>query len=198
MSKNQLLTDYFDRIGKSYTKGALARLVKDFECRRLESLISGMYFPKVLDLGCGNAYFLQQHLLNKKISRAVCVDLSIEMLTSIPSANVTKIAIAIENLDLQEKFDLLLALGVIEFSNNPLGIFRAAFRHAERNSLLIILYPKKSWAGSVYRLFHRSHSISVQLFHVNELIELGKQAGWTLSDQHNIHLYAGLIFFRKI
>jgi len=104
--------------------------------RIISSLISGLEYSSVLDIGCGNGSFLKFIGTNRKkpVSKLAGVDLSEKALAmskeTVPNGSFS--ALNIENGHLDDTFDLILCNDVLEHLNNDDQALRNIRQMAKR------------------------------------------------------------------
>ena len=165
---------YFNEVAGNYndksSKGIWALL------RRLESVavmkamdpFQGM---TCVELGCG-AGFYANRLASYNPSLLVAVDISENMLGELNDSRVKKVRADIENIKFKMVFDRVLCAGAIEFLSDINNFLSNLKKLLSISGKAVLLIPKNGMSGRFYKAFHRSHSVQVSLYAIDELKNL--------------------------
>lgn len=105
---------------------------------------------KILDLACGNATDIihLNKLYGKSIEKWVGVDLGKKTIEQLNEKNMPKCSFVqgdVENINLNEKFDIVLSLEVAEHLENFPGHLESIKKHMKQNSVLILSTPNRKY-----------------------------------------------------
>lgn len=103
--------------------------------RLIQKYIKTPYTPRVLDLGCGPAYFARFYQYT-----------GIDPNTNIDAHNIIKARI--EDVELTDKYDVILALDVLEHLEDDRIILRYLNENLKDNGIAIITVPAHPWLFS--------------------------------------------------
>ena len=168
---------YFEEVSGKY-KGRSSRGIWAY-LRKLESVavmeaIDPFEGMACLDLGCGTGFYTSRLALsNPKI--LVAVDISQNMLYELGESNIKRVSADIENIKFKIGFDRILCAGAIEFLPNIEGFLANLKDLLNETGTVVLLLPKKGIFGSIYRAYHLSHGISVDLYELSKLESLLKE-----------------------
>lgn len=171
---------YFDKVSTGYARASERLLWK--KIRTNEAAAVADMLPRIgpataaLDLGSGSGYYTNL-LHSHRIMHITCIDFSEKMLSQIENPAFVKIVADIEDYRSNEKFDVVLCAGALEFTNFPQKVFANVSTMLKPGGSFILLCPSKNLAGRIYRLYHKSHSVAVRLYDREELAELATEAG---------------------
>jgi SAM-dependent methyltransferase len=187
---------YFDSVAEGYaqrSEGGLWKFLRRKEIGAVVELLAGHSLGDLLELGSGSGYY--SHQLNfgsdtTRASRVVCVDFSSKMLEKIKIPGCEKIEADIQYYQSQDTFDTILCVGVLEFLPQPQMIFANVAKMLRPNGQCVILVPRVSMAGSIYRLFHRRHGIKITLFNPVHVEEWAMRAGLTIMGERQVPLFS--------
>lgn len=174
---------YFDRASSGYTRASNRLYWKKIRTNEADA-ISKM-LPKIsstttaLDLGSGSGYYADL-MYSRRIMQITCIDFSEKMLGQIANPAFIKIKANIEDFCSNEKFDVVLCAGALEFSKSPEKVFANVLSMLKPGGCFILLCPSKCFLGRIYQLYHRSHSVAVRLFDLDELSALASVANFKL------------------
>lgn len=179
---NQVL-EHFNLASKKYVSASnkgLWKIVRNRETSAIQKLVLPVDSKATaLDLGCGAGYYstILKKLGFKKIT---CVDFSPEMLAQISSSDFIKIESNIETFKSDEKYDLILCAGALEFVDNPNQVFQNVKKMLNPGGAFVILVPNENLFSIFYKLYHRKHRIDVKIHSVDTLNQLAETSGLKL------------------
>ncbi len=130
---------------------------------------------RVLDVGCGAGFTLQW--LRERRARAVGVDLSPRMARTCSQAGHVVCVQDMEALGFRAAFDWVLCVGSLEFARRPQRAVESFARCLRPGGSMVLLFPRRGLLGTLYRLYHRSHGVPVQLFTAETITRLFVAAG---------------------
>ena len=167
----------YDQWAESYD--SVVNPTRDLDQKAMQSMLAGLSFDKVLELGCGTGK--NTAWLASKASSVTAVDLSSEMLArakqKIKSSNVNFVKADL-NQDwdfLTEKFDLVTFNLVLEHIASLKPVFEKAAAALNTNGCLFIceLHPFKQYAGSKARFEKENETIVVDCYnhHLTDYLE---------------------------
>ena len=115
--------------------------------------------PKVLEVGCGNGFFLKALLDSKFTKNIFGVEPSSKMVLEADSSlrNKIKISIFKSNMFAKESFDLILCFHTLDHMYDPNEFIRNSYSMLKRNGYVIIVV-------------HDTEGLSVKLFGENSAI----------------------------
>ena len=134
---------------------------------------------KCIDLGCGAGYYTRL-LLEYSPSLIVGVDRSISMLSNLKHEKLMKTQADIQNVAFQKPFDRVLCAGALEFLEELDPFLSNAKSILAADGVMAILLPKRGLVGYMYKLFHWSHSVPIQLFSYRKLVKKLDKWGFKL------------------
>jgi predicted TPR repeat methyltransferase len=151
---------------------------------------------KIIDLGCGSGFYL--HKLRELGSlELIGVDQSEAMLKEVKSAGFQTICSNMEEPIHIQGADLVLCAGALEFSKHPEQVFSRVSGMLKDSGSFVLLYPDKSFAGNLYRMFHRRHGLMVNIFSDADIQKLGHSAGFQIIKSVSGGPLARVVLFRK-
>lgn len=146
-------------------RAAVLELAEDFSGARL------------LELGCGAGYYTRLFLA-AGAAHVTAVDISASMIEALPEENITGVVSDAALVDIKETFDFLVSAGMLEFVPDPVATMTNARRHAREGARMVVLMPRNTLGGFGYKLFHRSHGLSIRLFSQTDARALFEETGW--------------------
>jgi 2-polyprenyl-3-methyl-5-hydroxy-6-metoxy-1,4-benzoquinol methylase len=175
-----LIAEYFSSVAPRYE--ALGRTwpwssIRKHEARAVRRALGDIHGSNALDLGCGSGYYTRI-LLEMGARHVTAVDLSGAMLRNLPMTEVTPVQASADAFSSDITFDVICSAGLIEFIENPSSLLENARRLVSTNGRLVLLGPRRSILGAVYRRFHRHHNIKISLFTERELRRLAAETDW--------------------
>lgn len=163
---------FFDGVASNYDKiisyGILSR-IKQKERDVVIKLLNPNPGEKILDAGCGTGIYSE--IIKNHDSIVLGVDISDRMVEKSKKRGVKSLVGNISNVRLGMKFDKILCIGVLEFSNEPNKIIENLKYHLKSNGFIVFLVPRKTIFGYLYRLYHLLHGINIRLFSLEKIRE---------------------------
>lgn len=188
-----MTADYFDRRAATYhrdaERGAWA-WQRTREARAVLALAGSPAGRSVLDLGCGAGYYARLAAA-RGASAVTAVDRSAAMAAQVPPPVEAVVADA-ARVRLGRRFDIVLALGLLEFVDDPAAVTANAAAHLATGGRLIVLVPPDNLAGHLYRLFHNGHGLAVRLFSPPSVEEMARSCGLTVSGRRMVAPYSAV------
>jgi 2-polyprenyl-3-methyl-5-hydroxy-6-metoxy-1,4-benzoquinol methylase len=150
-----------------------------FTRRKERKSVLRMLSPKsgdlILDAGCGSGFY---SIPMKELGANVLgIDVSAGMAAAARACGVDAIAADLASMSLRAKFDKILCAGVLEFCEDPMGIVENLCSHLKEDGHLVLLAPKRSPLGILYKLYHLSHGLKVNLFSMEDVENIIEEAG---------------------
>lgn len=170
---------YFDARAPGYraaTARGLWAWLRRREAAAVMALTGNPDGLSVLDLGCG-AGFYADLLANQGARPVVAVDASAPMLAAIADPRIEKRVGDAATVALDQRFDRIILAGLLEFVEDDAAVMRNARRHLADGGRIVALFPPDGAASQLYRLFHRSHGVSITLFSPDRIDALADAAG---------------------
>jgi len=152
---------------------------------------------RVLDLGCGNPTKLNKHL--GWVDKIVGIDFP-EKIMSIAAAGNRSNGRADKRwighdlsaeIDLKEKFDIVVLADVIEHVTDPDMLLENAKRHMDKDSILVVSSPEK-------RTTMQSNPLHVKEFTCEELLAILAANGLSTIEQKNYQEIVGAPYTNNI
>ncbi|PID89633.1 MAG: glycosyl transferase [Bacteroidia bacterium] len=142
LSRKQIFHTYFEKLAPTYTKYR-----KRFKYYWNDIIKYSNYFihedDSVLEIGCGTAWTLSK----LKGKRKVGIDFSKNMI-DVASGAFPEIEFHVmeaENIELNEKFDVVLLSNVIGYFDNILDVFNQLKKVCKPNTRIFITYYNRLW-----------------------------------------------------
>jgi trans-aconitate methyltransferase len=159
--------NHFDRMSSSYRQRSTSGLwkwLRKIETQLVLKALGDGNYTSILEVGSGAGYYTE--ILRTKFPKAkiVCVDVSADMHLQNKTENCSMVCGDIENFSTEQKFDLILCAGVLEFVANLESALTRLGSLLQRNGRLVALLPKENIWGTQYQNFHKKNDIQIQLF----------------------------------
>lgn len=190
----------FDNKAKTYNSASNRlpwSLLRKREAASLGSMLGNVTGLTALEFGCGAGFYTRM-LIALGIKHITAIDMSQAMIQQLPQERVTGIAGNAEMINLDEKFEVILSAGMLEFTQEPEKVIKNARVHASVGSVMIILVPKQCFWGKFYHYYHKYHGLNIHLFQVSELIDIAERNNWLLSEFRNVWPFTLLMKFKAI
>ncbi len=140
------------------TPGLIEQFFKEREFKAVSSALGSVKGLRVLDAGSGQGHY-SRWLLEQQPSQLFCVDAFVNTATHVPGINFQQIRAE----DVQTgPFDVVLALGVMEFTRHPVRFLQQMTDLVAPGGRLLMLIPRsRSPVTRMYSWFHRLRGINV-------------------------------------
>jgi SAM-dependent methyltransferase len=138
------------------------------EAKAVLSLVDPHPGERILDAGCGAGHYAR--LLRERGARVLGIDGSPEMVAAARTQGIEA-----EQFDLAcgpppgGPFAKILCAGALEFCPDPARVVAHLIGALESGGSLVILVPRLSVLGRLYRRHHRRHGLAIHLFTRAEL-----------------------------
>ena len=147
---------------KKFSKGLLG-LIRRKEKEAIFELLGPQVGERILDAGCGAGFYAIT--LKSLGSLPFGIDISPKMIEQIKEFGIDGKVCDLEKFELNKKYEKILCTGVLEFCNNPQSVLSNLNKHLEEGGTFIILYPRLSLVGIMYKIYHLLFNrISIKLF----------------------------------
>jgi len=176
----------------SRSSSGLWSMLRSREAAAVSTLLRIPANAKALDLGCGSGYYTEL-LLQKGAKNVTAVDFVPNMTDNLPTEHVTRICDDVTKMQLDEKFDVIVAAGVMEFLPSPEMFLSNARRHAKETTSMVLLVPLKNIFGTVYRMYHLRHGFNVNLFTPQTLRQAASDSGWQVEEERKAGLFSLIV-----
>jgi SAM-dependent methyltransferase len=185
---------HFEAIGSDYTRRSISfpwSWLRKREANAFVSLASFRIDDTVLDLGSGSGYYACLFSqLGAKLVEAI--DSSPSMIAALPDS-IRGLVADVSSLDLEKRFDIVICAGLLEFVVSPQLVFRTARRHIKDNGSFTVLFPLRNFWGWLYRMYHRSNNIDVELFSYDDLECMAKAEGFRMGNVDTVWPFTGIV-----
>ena len=165
--------NYFNEQAGQYLENSDKGLWAFLRRKEKEALIQALEpfkGMKCIDLGCGAGYYTHL-LLGYSPSLIVGVDRSISMLYHLKHEKILTAQADIQNVAFRKPFDRVLCAGALEFLDELDPFLSNIKSILASDGVMAILLPKRGIGGFIYKLFHWSHSVPIQLFSYRKLVK---------------------------
>lgn len=186
---------YFDIVAEHYLNNSMKGLWGWFKKKEADAIVGFMNHPRiVLDIGCGSGYYsnIIKDLFDCHVT---CVDISTKMLDNLDRRFQDKICIQAEEFTTENKFDLILCIGMLEFSNDPGKVFSNVSKMLSPDGTFIILIPTKNIIGLLYKIFHKAHGLNIRLYDMKEIDAYASNAKLIMQQIKQIQSFSTIISF---
>lgn len=145
---------------KKQKQNSIETRFKKIEMRAvINALPTNLNTLRVLEIGSGAGLY-SRALFERNPAELLCLDPHVSTVDFVPELADRFKKISLESLNEPKIFDLLLALGVLEFSVHPESFVACMLQHAAPGAQILMLVPKASGPlRLIYSLFHLTNGI---------------------------------------
>lgn len=191
MAPADRIAAYFTRKAPAYRQGPAAAAfepVRRAEEAAVDALMGPVRDLDVLELGCGDGHYAQR--LAQQGARVLGVDVSPGLAGRARARGVEVVEADAATVQLGRTFPRILSAGLLEFVDRPDAVLHNALRHAEPHAVLVVLLPRNTPTGRLYRRWHARHGIEVTLFDDGALPAMAQRTGWRVVARRHAALFA--------
>jgi len=173
---------HFNTNADLYQKNSVSfpwSIIRNNESKVVLNFIGDVKNKIILDVGCGTGYY-SRLLVSKKAKKVYAVDNSIKMLKNIKTKNIIRINQDAENFKVKNKFEKIVCAGLLEFVESSEKVLINIKKYSTKNCKLVILCPNNNLLGKLYKIYHSSNNIKINLFNTNEIKNILKNSGWKI------------------
>lgn len=174
--------DYFDNVAGRYqdmTSSNILGKIRNNEAKSVMKLLDPQKGENILDAGCGAGFY--SLLIKERGATPFGIDISSKMVDETKKQGVEAGKHDLENLDLGKNFDKIVCAGALEFCTAPKEAVKNLSNHLAEEGHIIFLFPKLSITGLLYKLYHLSHGVIINLFTVKKVEQLLNKAELEIS-----------------
>ncbi len=134
---------------------------------------------EVLELGCGSGWYLNP-LLNHQPALYLGCDRHPRI--DPPKDPATRVVLRcqdVRNLELEKTFDRVLCAGLLEFLEAPEDFLTRLHAFLKPGGRLVLVFPERAPAASLYQWFHARQGYSVVPFHGEWVAEVLRSSGFS-------------------
>jgi SAM-dependent methyltransferase len=190
---------YFKAQASGYVKGSergIWRRWKEREFRTVLKHLEPVAGTDVLEFGCGTGWYARR-LIQYGPRRYVATDCLPEMLRHVDIPGVTPALADLRDFSFPGTFHRILCAGALEFVGRPERFFTQAEQILERSGKIVILVPPATVGGRLYKLWHRSHGLRINLFTEDRLVESAARCGLRMAQATLATLYGLVVTLEK-
>jgi 2-polyprenyl-3-methyl-5-hydroxy-6-metoxy-1,4-benzoquinol methylase len=192
--------EHFNLIAPKYLKEMRSfpwAILKSKEANIVMKLSQDISNKTILDLGAGPGYY-SAIFLDHGAKKVTAVDFSKQMCDELEKLNLNAVMEPIETYKTSEQYDIILALGVLEFINNPYEFLENIKPMLSSNGSLIILIPKKNIFSKIYKIFHQRHNIELTIWGKTERLDAFSSAGFYVDDEQDLLPFSYVARLKKV
>jgi 2-polyprenyl-3-methyl-5-hydroxy-6-metoxy-1,4-benzoquinol methylase len=191
--------EYFSLQAPEYQKRSTGfpwAWVRRRELLAVRSLLGDLAAAEVLELGAGSGFYTRE-LIRAGASHVWAVDVSEAMLATLPGGPITPVLGDAETIRLNKRFPVVVSAGMLEFVQDPAAVLANAAGHADAGARFVLLVPRTSAAGHVYRRFHHAHGLSIRLFDRTWFETMAPQSNWRVETSVRVWPFSLAVRLRR-
>jgi len=171
MKNTEKIKEYFGNKAANYEtnicKNMFWSTFKNTEKKVVVKFLAAKENDYILDIGSGPGIYAQE--LKTTNPKLLCIDSSFSMIKAVKQKGILGVVGNAENIPLNNVFDKILCLGVLEFVNRPESVIYQIKTHLKTDGCIVLIIPKKSIPGLIYKSIHKLHKLKVKLFTLSEM-----------------------------
>lgn len=180
MINKEKVYSHFDTNADLYQKKSISfpwSIIRNNEAKIVLNFMGNVKNKIILDVGCGTGYY-SRLIINKKAKKVYAIDSSKQMLKNIKTKNIIKINQDAEKFRMKKKFEKIVCAGLLEFVRSAEKVLINIRKYSTKNSELVILCPSNNILAKLYKIYHSSNNIKINLFSTKKIRSILKNSGW--------------------
>jgi len=190
---------YFETQAQDYQKKCQCwpwKWLRNREARSVITMLDDIRGRSFLEFGCG-AGFYSRLLLEAGADHVWALDLSSRMLDQLPAHHITPILGDAAEIQIERQFDRAFSAGLLEFVSDPAMVLANLAGHVLAGGVATVLFPVANIAGFLYRFYHCRHGMFLNLFEINEFINMAQRTGWTVTATNRCGPFSAVVNMRR-
>lgn len=189
------VSEYFNRAAPYYQRriknNFLWNYLKSREMKEVLDLLAPNKGENILDLGSGPGIYAEA--LIGKGCNITCLDFSLAMCRELSKKGIRNFQGCAESFEFKEKFDKIICLGVLEFTESPQLLIANIRKYLKDEGYAVMLIPGESLFGLFYKFLHMLNGIKIKLFLLKYFLAMLRQNGLEPEIVKSIFGYAYII-----
>lgn len=192
------MIEYFESRARTYRKKSargLWRIFRKVESRAVFQMLSPRKGERLLDLGSGAGYYSIP--LKRFGMKVLALDSSPGMLRELEAQGVETWLGRAEDAPEFQRFDSILAAGLLEFVEEPDAVIKKCARILEPGGKLVLLIPSAGISGIVYKASHEFQGCPVFIRKREDYIQLAEEQGFEFTASKRCTPISTVLAFRR-
>ena len=147
-----------------------------------------------LDLGAGSCEY-SKILLQMGIKKSVCIDFSSSLMSEETDSRIEKVITDVETYETNEKYDLILCMGILEFLDQPENFLIRVGTFLKPEGKIILLLPLSGIWSLGYGFLYLLRGVPIHLLTLKKADHLLTQKGFQLNKTATDGLFSGLSIY---
>ena len=187
---------HFDSLQKPYSLSSnwLWKFFRNREKKLFMQLVQSLNKNECLDLGAGACEY-SEILLQMGAKKSVCVDFSPHIMSVNQNPRIEKIITDVEKFNTNNKYDLILCLGLLEFLKEPEKFLLSLKNFLKPTGRIIVLCPLSVIKALMYSLYYLSKGIFISSLTLNQLNRLLINNGFELEKTKSASFFSGMSIY---
>jgi|SRR3989344_623782 len=190
---------HFDKSARNYdikrSNGILRYLVSK-ERKLLIEKLNPRTNELILDAGCGSGFY--SRFISKLGAKPIGIDISKNMVLIYNEEGHYGVVGDIQNIPFKNKFDKILCAGSLEFVTSPDKALESFNLVLKKEGILVLLYPRNGIFGILYKLYHLSHGVRINLFSNDRINKLMNKNRFKIILNKKANILSLVIVARRI
>ena len=191
---------YFASEARGYDtrlRSGMLGILREAERRTVIYLLSPKKGEQILDIPCGSGYYAD--FLKKAGAEIYGIDISAEMITVFQEKKYHGQTGDMKSFSLARQFDKVLSAGGFEFCLDQEKIIKNLLAHTKEKGEIVVLFPRKSLFGQMYKLYHLLfHKTKIMLFSEEQIASWFQINGGKVRELKRAALFTSVMVVEKL
>ena len=193
LNKKTKIKRHFESLKKPYSFQAnrIWSFLRNKEQELFVQLVKDMDKSLCLDLGAGACEY-SKTLLQMGAEKSICVDFSPHIMSANQDLGIEKIISDVEKFNTNNKYDLILCLGILEFLEEPKAFLLNLKNCLKPTGKIIILLPLSFIKALIYSFFYLLKGILISPLDLKQMNKFLIKNGFQLEKIKAASFFSGM------
>jgi SAM-dependent methyltransferase len=196
--RKELIQSYFSGVAATYAQRSETGWWGWWRKKESKAVLSALELrveSHCLELGCGAGFYGRR--IASVNAAYTGVDKNFAMVETARNSGLRVMCEDWEDFNPANKFDRVLAAGLIEFTDNPGELLKKISSFLSPDGIAVLLYPPENLFGALYRCWHQHRGCPVSIVKASRWKSLLSAAGLEIVAQRRVTVLSHLLQLKK-